>query len=398
MLPPLAVMLPLLLSCQELPLTSAPTTTPARPKIAVFTFAGGFKHDVLPVAEEVIGKLADESGAFDVTSLKLHEPAADRLDLSFLTAEFLKPYAAVVFYTTSGAKDLDLLTAAQRDALMAAIRGGMAFIGIHSATDTFYRWPEYGEMIGAYFDGHPWVFDGPPVTIRVEDREHPACIRLGESWFLQDEIYQFRAPYDRSKLHVLLSLDTAATDMSVPGINRTDGDFALAWSKFHGQGRVFYTALGHREDVWRSELFQQHLLGGIRWALGQMGGKPFDARGTAKAPHVPIQRASGLQYLDLVIGEGIDVQRGTTVKVDYTGWLADGTKFDSSIERGQPLVFLLGYGHVIRGWDEGLIGMRVGGTRRLIVPPQLAYGPGGAPPSIPPNATLTFEVKLLGTQ
>ncbi len=385
----------LLSGCQLLP-SSMPqpaSTQPARPRVAVFTFSGGFKHDVLALAEQTIGELAAESGAFDVTLLGLHQQAADKIDLGVLTPEFLQQHAAIVFYTTSGERDLELLTAGQREALLAAIRGGTAFIGIHSATDTFYRWPEYGEMIGAYFDGHPWVFDGPPVTIRVEDAAHPACLGLGESWFLQDEIYQFREPYSRDRLHVLLSLDTRATDMSVPGIRRTDGDFALAWTKFHGRGRVFYTALGHRDDVWRNPQFRGHLLGGIRWALGQMGGKPLAPE---KEQNAPIHTASGLQYQDLVVGEGPEIRRGDTVKIDYTGWLADGTKFDSSLDRGQPLVVLIGYRHVIAGWDEGIPGMRIGGVRRLVIPPRLAYGKTGSPPTIPAEATLTFEVRAVG--
>ena len=132
---------------------------------------------------------------------------------------------------------------------MGAIKRSTGCIGRHRAADTFNKGPEYGEMIGAYFDGHPGNADSPPVTLKVEDNEHPAGNPIGSFWFLQEEIYQFRAPYDRKKLHVLLSLDTDATDMTVPGIKRKDGDFAVAWSKYHGKGRVFYTALGHRPDV-----------------------------------------------------------------------------------------------------------------------------------------------------
>ena len=106
---------------------------------------------------------------------------------------------------------------------------------------------------------------------------------------------------------------------------------------------------------------------------------------------------SGLQYQDLVVGSGDEAVAGMTVTVHYTGWLeADGTKFDSSVDRGQPFVFPLGAGRVIKGWDEGVAGMKIGGKRLLIIPAELGYGAQGAGGSIPPGATLIFEVDLLG--
>jgi peptidylprolyl isomerase len=104
---------------------------------------------------------------------------------------------------------------------------------------------------------------------------------------------------------------------------------------------------------------------------------------------------SGLQYVDLEVGDGDSPGLGDTVVVHYTGWLEDGTKFDSSLDRGEPLEFQIGMGGVIRGWDIGMATMKVGGKRKLIVPPDLAYGSEGRGDVIPPNATLTFEVELL---
>ncbi|MCG8429252.1 MAG: FKBP-type peptidyl-prolyl cis-trans isomerase [Chromatiales bacterium] len=104
---------------------------------------------------------------------------------------------------------------------------------------------------------------------------------------------------------------------------------------------------------------------------------------------------SGLKYEDLVMGDGETAAAGQRVKVHYTGWLTDGTKFDSSVDRDDPFIFPLGGGRVIRGWDEGVQGMQVGGTRKLTIPPQLGYGAAGAGGVIPPNATLVFEVQLL---
>ena len=109
-----------------------------------------------------------------------------------------------------------------------------------------------------------------------------------------------------------------------------------------------------------------------------------------------VTTSSGLQYIDLKVGSGATAQGGQTVTVHYTGWLENGKKFDSSVDRGQPFSFPLGAGRVIKGWDEGVQGMKVGGKRKLIIPSNLGYGARGAGGVIPPNATLIFEVELLG--
>ena len=120
------------------------------------------------------------------------------------------------------------------------------------------------------------------------------------------------------------------------------------------------------------------------------------ANTTAKAAEPKlITTKSGLRYADLEVGTGTEVKTGMLVLVDYEGRLANGEKFDSSYDRREPFSFKIGAGQVIQGWEEGVIGMKVGGKRKLVIPPDLAYGEAGAPPRIPPNATLTFEVKVL---
>ena len=109
----------------------------------------------------------------------------------------------------------------------------------------------------------------------------------------------------------------------------------------------------------------------------------------------PTTTTSGLEYWDITVGTGTTAVAGKTVKVHYTGWLTTGKKFDSSVDRGQPFSFSLGGGQVIRGWDEGVAGMKVGGKRQLRIPPDLGYGSRGAAGVIPPNATLIFDVELL---
>jgi peptidylprolyl isomerase len=107
---------------------------------------------------------------------------------------------------------------------------------------------------------------------------------------------------------------------------------------------------------------------------------------------------SGLKYVDEVVGSGDAPEKGKKVKVHYTGTLTSGKKFDSSVDRGQPFEFTIGIGQVIRGWDEGVMGMKVGGKRQLIIPSDLGYGARGAPPAIPPNAELIFDVELLAVR
>lgn len=120
--------------------------------------------------------------------------------------------------------------------------------------------------------------------------------------------------------------------------------------------------------------------------------------GPTKVTGTPQTLPSGLQYWDIVTGSGEAAVAGKRVKVHYTGWLTDGKKFDSSLDHGQPFQFILGVGRVIRGWDEGVAGMKVGGKRQLRIPPELGYGARGAGSDIPPNATLIFDVELLEIQ
>ncbi len=117
--------------------------------------------------------------------------------------------------------------------------------------------------------------------------------------------------------------------------------------------------------------------------------------GPTKVSGAPTTTASGLQYWDIVVGNGATAAAGNLVSVHYTGWLTNGQKFDSSVDRGQPFSFPLGAGQVIKGWDEGVAGMKVGGKRQLRIPPELGYGAGGAGGVIPGNATLIFDVELL---
>jgi uncharacterized protein len=221
------------------------------PRVLYLTHSAGFKHAVLPTSEQVMRDLGKRSGAFEATVTQ---------DCSLISEASLKQYAAVIFFTT-GELPLD---EAQKKALVEFVRSGRGFVGIHSATDTFYKWPEYLELIGGYFDGHPWHQE---VTVRVEDKAHPATAHLPASFTINDEIYQFR-DWSRDRVRVLLSLDPASIDLTKKGVKRADKDFAVAWTREFGKGRMFYTALGHEAAVWNDPRFQQHLVGGIQWATG----------------------------------------------------------------------------------------------------------------------------------
>jgi uncharacterized protein len=221
------------------------------PRVLYLTHSAGFKHAVLPTSEQVMRDLGKRSGAFEATVTQ---------DCALISKSSLEQYAAVIFFTT-GELPLD---EGQKKALVEFVRSGRGFVGIHSATDTFYKWPEYLELVGGYFDGHPWHQE---VTVRVEDTTHPATAHLPTSFTINDEIYQFR-DWSRDRVRVLLSLDPASVDLTKKGVKRTDKDFAVAWTREFGKGRMFYTALGHETAVWSDPRFQQHLVGGIQWATG----------------------------------------------------------------------------------------------------------------------------------
>jgi type 1 glutamine amidotransferase len=238
-------------------LPSHATAEPRTPQILFLTAVGegAFAHESRIHAGEVIASLGQATGAFTVTRGE---------DLTQLTSTNLAHYDAVVFFT---AGDLNI-DANQKAALLQFVSSGKGFVGVHSATDTFHgqpnpanAWPEYSDMIGGIFETHPW---DQAVTIKVEDQTHRSTRHLGASFSITDEIYQFRA-WSRANVHVLLSLDTTSVP---PNGSRGDNDYALAWTKPYGAGRVFYTALGHHNEVWDDVRFQQHVVQGIRFALG----------------------------------------------------------------------------------------------------------------------------------
>jgi uncharacterized protein len=262
-------------------------------KLLVVTTTTGFRHSSIPTAEKILAKLAKDSGEFTVEFVeqppghaatgfpaKLKPNASDadkaaeaawdeklKVALQKLSPESLKNYDGVMFLSTTG--DLPI---PDKQGFLDWIKAGHGFIGIHAAADTFHGWPGYIDMLGCEFAHH-----GPQVSVDCinVDPSNPATAHLPKIWTIsQEEIYQFKN-YDPAKVHDLLILEKHP-ETGEPG------HYGVSWCKDYGAGKVFYTSIGHREDIWDtdpaipdrknyagiSKAYQQHVLGGIEWALG----------------------------------------------------------------------------------------------------------------------------------
>jgi type 1 glutamine amidotransferase len=225
---------------------------PALKHVLVVTHTTGFRHDSIPTAESTLSVIAAASGTFDVAFCRNAADVARTL-----TPAALANVDAVVFASTTGNLGIPDLPA-----FLDWIRGGRGFVGVHSATDTYHDAPAYLAMIGGEFATHG---DQATADLRVETTTHPATSGLPNPWRVHDELYEF-VVNPRSSSTILLSLDRHPPD-GHPGAGQP-GDFPLAWSRAFGSGRVFYTALGHRDDVWTNATFRGHLRGAIEWAAG----------------------------------------------------------------------------------------------------------------------------------
>ena len=211
------------------------------------------------------------------------------MDFSFLTPVYLAQFDALLMFTNGNLP----LTADQKRSIIDFVRNGKGIVGVHCATVTMQNYPEYGELMGAYYlrsiiptDQNPRRF----AVLKVEDPTHPATRMLGTSWPFVEEYYVFGTKvwdpatptenvsavgqlpiplaFSRDRVKVLLSIDTGRTDLSdLPYLTKS-GDYPQSWSRTFGKGRSFYTALGHRAETWSDPVFGAHLTGGIRWALG----------------------------------------------------------------------------------------------------------------------------------
>jgi uncharacterized protein len=226
----------------------------------------GFEHDSISPAMAAIYNLGKESGLWD-TTMRTDTELLTKKDLK-RNAKNLNYFDVLVFASTTGELEMD--TSQKQDMLSFIKEDGKGFVGIHAALDTNYTWPEYGEMIGGWFDQHPWMtFNAPIIN---ENPDFPAVRHLPKAFVKYDEIYQPK-DWSRSNVNVLLSLDPTKLDYSNnPRIHREDHDFPVAWSKMYGKGRVFYSTLGHTEESWEDPDIRTMYFEAIKWALGMTEG------------------------------------------------------------------------------------------------------------------------------
>ena len=255
---------------------------PAAPrKVLVFNRSWGYKHSAIPYGAKAFEVMAEKTGAFEVVVTDddaMFEPAN------------LKQFDAVVFNNTNNEiflpENFDQLPAAekakaqQRDEMLKEsfigfLRSGKGLAVIHAGVASFRNWPEFGNIVGARFDNHPWGA-GSTVTLKVEEPDHPLMGAFKEPYFIvTDEIYQVKAPYSRDRVRVLLSVDpdrTRITPQQREAIHRADMDFPMTWVKRYGKGRVFYCALGHEHPLFWNPVVLQHYLDGIQFAIGDLPG------------------------------------------------------------------------------------------------------------------------------
>ena len=237
-----------------------PAAAQAQKKVLVVTVTKGYRHSSIATAEKVLGQLAGKSGVFTVDYVRTEEEMASKM-----TAEALKDYDAFIFANTTG--DLPL---PDKDAFIAAINSGKGFVGMHSCSDTFHGYRPFIDMLGGEFQTHGAQAG---VECLVQDPQHPAVRHFGEAFCIQQEEIYLMKSYDPKRVHELLMLDKH------PNQKKTAGRFPISWCRLQDKGKVFYTSLGHNESVWETPAYQQHILGGLKWALGL---EPGDATPQAK--------------------------------------------------------------------------------------------------------------------
>ena len=234
--------------------------------LLVISQTKGWEHDSIPDAMAALYNMGHDSGLWDVT-LRTDTELLTKKDLGGRNAKNLDYFDALVFVSTTGELDLD--DGQKKDVLSFIKDDGKGFVGVHAALDTNYKWPEYAEMIGGWFDQHPWsTFNAPIIN---EDPTFPAVRHFPKAFVKYDEIYQTKE-WSRGKVNVLLSLDPTKLNYANPRVHRTDHDFAVAWSKMYGKGRVFYSTFGHTQEAWSDPDIRKMYFEAIKWVLGMTEG------------------------------------------------------------------------------------------------------------------------------
>ena len=242
--------------------------------VLIFTHAAGFRHGSIPVGANAVRFLGRETGAFD--SLVSDDPAMfeperlrefDAIVLVNTTGDWLLPKLEKGQQLTADAKqEREATLQRRRQALLDFVSGGKGLAGFHAASDGHYSWKEFGQLIGGYFDGHPWH---QKIGVSLTEPKHTLLSAFkGQGFEITDEIYQFKDPYSRDRLRVLLTVDNNSIDAGKG--KRQDRDYAIAWIQQYGQGRVFYSSLGHREEIYGNPAVMQFYLDGIQYAIGDL--------------------------------------------------------------------------------------------------------------------------------
>jgi type 1 glutamine amidotransferase len=238
----------------------------------------------IPQSEYAMRLLGEKTGAF--------EPVVSD-DVALYLPENIKRFDAIILNNSNGpwirptdedmakfreyGSDVNEVEMLLRKSLFDYVANGGGIVAYHHAIGGNTHWPAFLELLGAGYWGHPW---NEEVGIRLDEPNHPLLAAFdGKDFRLAEEIFQYREPYSRQKLRVLLSLDVEKTNMTVPWIHRKDNDFALAWIKNHGKGRVFYSAIGHRTEIWWNPQILSFYLDGIQFAIGDL---PADATPSAR--------------------------------------------------------------------------------------------------------------------
>jgi len=238
-------------SCGGSPVSPASAPAPSK-RLLVVTHTAGFRHSSIPVAETTIRDIGSRNSLYETEFCRTAEDVQARL-----TTAGLRGIDAVFFANTTGNLGIPDMAA-----FLDWIRAGHGFLGAHSASDTYHDSIEFLAMLGGEFDTHGAIAPG---DIRVDDASDPSVAHLAPRFTITDELYRFDRN-SRAAVHALLSMDRVPDDGV--GAAGAPADLLMAWRRDYGSGRVFYTALGHREEVWQDPRFQQHLLGALRWALG----------------------------------------------------------------------------------------------------------------------------------
>lgn len=237
----------------------------AKPKRLLFIGQSkGWQHDSTSYAAGTLWKLGHDTGQWE-TYIKTDCQLITKKKLE-ANGKNLDYFDAVAFFTSG---ELDMDDSQKADLLSFVKEDGKGFIAIHSGNDTFYKWPEYGDMVGGYFDQHPWgTFDAHLI---VEDQAFPGMKFLQKAFTMKDEIYQAK-DFSRDKVRVLVRLDENTVDLKNERVHRTDKDFAVVWARNYGKGRVLYDGLGHVEAVWDRPDIQKMWVEQVKWAMGVVPG------------------------------------------------------------------------------------------------------------------------------